>query len=191
MTAVSTHTHDRRNPVIAGIVLISIGAIAWAMTATDIDPSQWLGGSGWTLFILIPGIVLFVGGLFAQDEPAVGLTIAGSIVMTIAAMLFAMDRTGHYEAWAYAWTLIPGAAGIGVLIHGFQSDDRGKIRAGSRLILISLVMFAVGAFFFETIFQTGAVPFGVDSFWPIVLVVVGVFVIALAFLRGPRRRDRG
>ena len=152
MTAASTQTDHRRNPIIAGIVLIMIGAIAWAITAAGMDPSQWLGGSGWTLFIFIPGLVLFVGGLLAQDEPAVGLTIAGSIIMTIAAMLFAMDRTEHYEAWAYAWTLIPGAAGIGVLIHGSQAGDRRKVRAGGRLILISLVMFAVGAFFFETIF---------------------------------------
>jgi hypothetical protein len=190
MTAASTQTDHRRNPIIAGIVLIMIGAIAWAITAAGMDPSQWLGGSGWTLFIFIPGVVLFVGGLLAQDEPAVGLTIAGSIIMTIAAMLFAMDRTEHYEAWAYAWTLIPGAAGIGVLIHGSQAGDRRKVRAGGRLILISLVMFAVGAFFFETIFQTGTVPFGVDASWPVVLVVVGVFVISLAFLREPPRRDR-
>jgi hypothetical protein len=190
MTAASTQTDHRRNPIIAGIVLITIGAIAWAITAAGMDSSQWLGGSGWTLFIFIPGVVLFVGGLLAQDEPAVGLTIAGSIIMTIAAMLFAMDRTEHYEAWAYAWTLIPGAAGIGVLIHGSQAGDRRKLRAGGRLILISLVMFAVGAFFFETIFQTGTVPFGVDASWPVVLVVVGVFVIALAFLREPPRRDR-
>jgi len=190
MTAASTQTDHRRNPIIAGIVLIMIGAIAWAITAAGMDPSQWLGGSGWTLFIFIPGVVLFVGGLLAQDEPAVGLTIAGSIIMTIAAMLFAMDRTEHYEDWAYAWTLIPGAAGIGVLIHGSQAGDRRKVRAGGRLILISLVMFAVGAFFFETIFQTGTVPFGVDAFWPVVLVVVGVFVIAVAFLREPPRRDR-
>jgi len=190
MTAASTQTDHRRNPIIAGIVLIMIGAIAWAITAAGMDPSQWLGGSCWTLFICIPGVVLFVGGLLAQDEPAVGLTIAGSIIMTIAAMLFAMDRAEHYEAWAYAWTLIPGAAGIGVLIHGSQAGDRRKVRAGGRLILISLVMFAVGAFFFETIFQTGTVPFGVDAFWPVVLVVVGVFVIALAFLRKRPRRDR-
>jgi hypothetical protein len=165
-----------------------IGSIAWAMNATGTDPSTWLGGSGWTLFILIPGAVLFIGGLLARDEPAVGLTIAGSIIMTVAAMLSVMDRTGHYEAWAYAWTLIPGTAGIGVLIHGFKSDDRAKIRAGSQLILISLAMFAVGAWFFETVFQTGAVPFGIDAFWPLVLVVIGVVVVALAVLRGPRAR---
>jgi uncharacterized membrane-anchored protein len=75
-------------------------------------------------------------------------------------------------------------------VHGFQTDDQRKIRAGSRLIAISLVMFALGAVFFETIFQTGTVPFGVDAFWPVVLVVVGVVVIALAFLREPPRRDR-
>jgi hypothetical protein len=188
MTAVSPQTRYRRNAIVAGIALIAIGSIAWAMNATGTDPSTWLGGSGWTLFILIPGAVLFIGGLLARDEPAVGLTIAGSIIMTVAAMLSVMDRTGHYEAWAYAWTLIPGAAGIGVLIHGFKTDDRAKIGAGSRLILISLAMFAVGAWFFETVFQTGAVPFGIDAFWPLVLVVIGVVVVALAVLRGPRAR---
>ena len=188
MTAVSPQTRYRRNAIVAGIVLIAIGSIAWAMNASGTDPSTWLGGSGWTLFILIPGAVLFIGGLLARDEPAVGLTIAGSIIMTVAAMLSVMDRTGHYEAWAYAWTLIPGAAGIGVLIHGFKTDDRAKIGAGSRLILISLAMFAVGAWFFETVFQTGAVPFGIDAFWPLVLVVIGVVVVALAVLRGPRAR---
>jgi hypothetical protein len=188
MTALSTPTRHRRNPVVAGVVLITIGAIAWAMTAADIDPSQWLGGSGWTLFILIPGVVLFVGGLLSRDEPAVGLTIAGSIVMTIALMLFAMDRTGHYEAWAYAWTLIPGAAGIGALIHGVRTNDRDRMTAGGRLIAISLAMFAIGAWFFETIFETGAVPFGIDTFWPLALVVAGVLVIAMAFLRGQRER---
>ena len=44
MTAVSTRTHQRRNPIVAGIVLITIGAIAWAMNATGTDPSTWLGG---------------------------------------------------------------------------------------------------------------------------------------------------
>jgi hypothetical protein len=188
MTAVSPQTRYRRNAIVAGIVLIAIGSIAWAMNATGTDPSTWLGGSGWTLFILIPGAVLFIGGLLARDEPAVGLTIAGSIIMTVAAMLSVMDRTGHYEAWAYAWTLIPGAAGIGVLIHGFKTDDRANRGAGSRLILLSLAMFAVGAWFFETVFQTGAVPFGIDAFWPLVLVVIGVVVVALAVLRGPRAR---
>jgi hypothetical protein len=182
MTAVSP-THERRNPIIAGVILITIGAIAWAVTASDIDPSRWLGGSGWTLFILIPGLILFVGGLLSHDEPAQGLTIAGAIVMTVAAMLFVMDRTEHYEAWAYAWALIPGAAGLGVLVHGLRTGDRERVGTALRLMGISLALLLVGAWFFETIFQTGTVPFGLETFWPFMLVVLGVVVIAGAFLR--------
>jgi hypothetical protein len=182
MHAVST-PYVRRNPIVVGIVLIAIGAIAWAMMAADIDPSQWLGGSGWTLFIFIPGLVLFVGGLLSRGEPALALTIAGSIVMTIAAMLFGMDRTEHYEAWAYAWTLIPAAAGGAVLIHGFRTGDRDKMRTAIRLMVISLTLLLVGAWFFETIFETGEVPFGLEAFWPLMLVTIGVIVIAGAFLR--------
>jgi len=183
MSAVPT-SQERRTPLVVGLVLVTICAIAWAMTVADMDPSQWLGGSGWTLFIFIPGLVLLVGGLLARDEPALGLTIAGSIVMTVAAMLFAMDQTGHYEAWAYAWTLIPGAAGLGVVVHAVRTGDRARLRIGTRLLAISLGMLIIGAWFFETIFQTGAVPFGLETFWPVALVVLGVIVITVAFFRG-------
>jgi hypothetical protein len=188
MTAVSTH--ERRNPLVAGVILVAIGVIAWAMNVADIDPSTWLGGSGWTLFIFVPGLVLVVAGLLSRGEPAQGLTIAGFIVMTVAAMLFVMDRTEHYEAWAYAWTLIPGAAGLGVIVHGLRTADRGTLGEGARLILIALAMFIVGAWFFETIFSTGEVPFGLEGFWPLALIVLGVVVIGFAFLREPRGRTR-
>jgi hypothetical protein len=183
MTALPTN--ERRNPLIAGAILVAIGAIAWAMNVADIDPSQWLGGSGWTLFIFVPGLLLLVAGLMSRGEPAQGLTIAGFIVMTVAAMLFVMDRTEHYEAWAYAWTLIPGAAGLGVIVHGLRTGDRGKLGEGARLILIALAMFIVGAWFFETIFSTGEVPFGLEGFWQLALIVLGVVVIGFAFLRRP------
>jgi hypothetical protein len=177
--------YTRRNPIVVGAVLIAIGAIAWGMMAADFDPTRWLGQSGWTLFIFIPGLILFVGGLLAEEGPALPLTIAGTIVMTIAALLFGMDRTEHYEAWAYAWTLIPAAAGFGVLVHAVRTGDRVKIGTALRVITISLVMLVVGGWFFETIFQTGTVPFGLEAFWPLMLVTIGVIVIAGAFLRPP------
>ena len=183
MSAVPT-SQERRTPLVVGLVLVTIGAIAWAMTVADMDPSQWLGGSGWTLFIFIPGLVLLVGGLLARDEPALGLTIAGSIVMTVAAMLFAMDQTGHYEAWAYAWTLIPGAAGLGVVVHAVRTGDRARLRIGTRLLAISLGMLIIGAWFFETIFQTDQPPFALGDNWPIALIALGGVLFVAGLLRG-------
>ena len=82
----------RDGPVIGG-ALIVVGLIALAMTYADLDPGRWLGGSGWTLFVIVPGVLLLASGLLTDRPAALGLTIAGSIVITIGLLLLAMDQT--------------------------------------------------------------------------------------------------
>ena len=91
------------------------------MTYADLDPSAWLGGSGWTLFVIVPGVLLLASGLLTDRPAALGLTIAGSIVTTIGLLLLAMDQTDRWDAWAYAWALIPAAAGVGLVLHGLRT----------------------------------------------------------------------
>jgi hypothetical protein len=101
-----------------------------------------------------------------------------------------MDRTDHYESWASAWALIPAAAGVAVAVHGLRTDDRTRIRAGTRITVVALGILAVGAWFFETIFQSGELPFGLDTAWPFALIVIGAMVITLAVLGRPGERSR-
>ena len=87
----------RDGPIIGG-ALIVVGLVALAMTYADLDPSRWLGGSGWTLFVIVPGVLLLASGLLTDRPAALGLTIAGSIaVTTIGLLLLAMDQTDRWD----------------------------------------------------------------------------------------------
>ncbi len=160
------------------------------MTYADIDPSRWLDGSGWTLFVLAPGAILLSAGLWTARPSGEGLTIAGSIVTTIGLMLLVMDRTGSWESWAYAWALIPAGAGVGVLLHGARGGDRSRVIAGLRVVLVSLVLLAVGGWYFQTIFRTGEPPFEFGVAWPVVLIVIGAIVVLAGLLRGRRHGEQ-
>jgi hypothetical protein len=187
MTAL-TDRPNRTGTVVFGGVLIALGLVALAMTYADIDPSRWLGGSGWTLFIIVPGAILLTAGLATTRPPGEGLTIAGSIVTTIGLMLLFMDQTGSWESWAYAWALIPAAAGLGLMLRGARIGDRSRVVTGVRMGLISLVMLAIGGWYFETIFRTGEPPFAFGDAWPVILIAIGALVVLAGILGGARRQ---
>jgi hypothetical protein len=187
MTAL-TDRPNRTGMVVFGGILIFLGLVALAMTYTDFDPSRWLGGSGWTLFVIVPGAILLTAGVATTRPPGEGLTIAGAIVTTIGLILLFMDQTGSWESWAYAWALIPGAAGVGLMLRGARIGDRSRVVSGARMGLISLVMLAIGGWYFETIFRTGEPPFAFGDAWPLILIGVGALVVLAGILGGVRRQ---
>jgi hypothetical protein len=188
MTALTGRRH-RTDTVAVGGTIVVVGALALAMTFGNVDPSQWLGGSGWTLFIIVPGVLLLAAGLLTNSTAAPGLTIAGSIVSTIGLMMLAMDQTGRYDAWAYAWALIPAAAGIGLLLHGLRTQNRSLVSTGLRLGAGALAVLVVGGWFFETLFRTGEPPVDLGDGWPIVVIAIGAFVILIGLLGGRDDQD--
>ncbi len=189
MTAL-TDRPNRNGTLAVGGLLVLIGLAALAMTYADIDPSRWLDGSGWTLFILAPGAIMLSAGLLTDRPSGEGLAIAGSIVTTIGLMLLVMDRTGSWESWAYAWALIPAGAGVGVLLRGARDGDRSRVIAGVRVVLVSLAVLVVGGWYFQTIFRTGEPPFEFGVAWPVVLIVIGAIVALAGLLRGRRHGDQ-
>jgi hypothetical protein len=176
----------RRDGALAlGGVLIVVGLIAFALQQVSIDVTDWLGGSGWTLFIIGPGIALLAGAFLTRSPAAQGLTTAGCVVTAIGLLLLFQDQTGNWESWAYAWAIIPGAVGISLLIHGLRVG-RGDLRAaGFTLIGIATALLVAGAWYFEAIFRTGRVPLDFSGTWPVILIVIGGIVIVSAILRRP------
>jgi hypothetical protein len=45
------------------------------------------------------------------------------------------------------------------------------------------VLFVVAGWYFETVFETGRVPFDLGEAWPLVLVAVGVIVVLSTLFR--------
>lgn len=95
-----------------------------------------------------------------------------AIFSGIGGLLYWQNATNQWASWAYAWTLIPGFAGVGALLMGLLGKEPMRnFRAGAWLVFISLVMFAIfGAFL-------GGMNF-FGPYWPLLLVALGVILLA-------------
>ena len=112
-----------------------------------------------------------------------GFAIAGSIVTAIGILLLYQSSTGHWESWAYAWAVIPMAAGIGSFLYGALTRTSGLITGGLWLAAIGAILLIVGAWFFEGIFA-GEERFAESgNWWPVAAVAIGAVILFGSFVR--------
>ncbi|MEW5988293.1 MAG: hypothetical protein AB1791_16815 [Chloroflexota bacterium] len=164
---------QKRGSIIGGLILIGLGLFFLAL--------QMIPGLavGVRMDQLWPLIVVGVGGCFLLGAflGAPGLAIPGSIVGGIGGLLYYQNLTGDWDSWAYAWALILGFVGVGIMImHTLDGHVRQGIGAGGRLILISLTLFAVFGFFLGGWGRS-------DLLWPAVLIVLGLYLLAKSVVR--------
>jgi hypothetical protein len=161
----------RRQSMILGGLLVLIGAILLLGQFVRVD----IGHYGWPFFVIAPGVLILFVALTARGAVSEGLAILGSIVTVTGLILLFQDATDHYESWAYAWTLVfPGAIGLGMILYGLTARRTGNVRSGTRLVGIALVLFLLGAAFFEGVI--GISGYQIDHTAGLVL---GVLIIAL------------
>jgi len=164
----------RRQSTVVGGLLVLIGAILLAGQLVRID----VGHYGWPFFVIVPGVVILFVALTARGAISEGLAILGSIVTMTGLILLFQDATNHYESWAYVWALVfPGAIGLGMILYGLTARRPGNLRAGTRLVGIALVLFLLGAAFFEGVIGIGGYQLDRNAG-----VVLGVLIIALGAL---------
>jgi hypothetical protein len=175
-------------PAIVGFVLIAAGALALVARQAGFDVFASVGSWGWPLFVIVPGLVLLVASLAPAPPAGIGFAIAGAIVTTVGSLLLYQSRTGHWETWAYAWALIPMAAGVALVAYGLYAHRSSMVRGGTWMAGIAAVLFATGAWFFEGLFAGKAVPDSTD-WWPLVIVAVGAVLVLRAMLVATERKD--
>src|SRR5437588_5247718 len=168
-----------------GGLLVLIGVILLVGQFVHLD----LGRYGWPFFIIVPGVALLVVALAGRGVIGEGLAIAGSIVTVTGLILLYQNTTDHFESWAYAWALIfPGAVGSGMILYGLTANRPGNVRAGSRLVGIGVVLFLLGAAFFEGVIGIGGYEFGHSTGAVVgaVIILLGALLL-IANLRSGRR----
>jgi len=161
-----------RSSIIGGVILIVVGA---GLLAGQFIPgwSEWFNMRyAWPLIIVAFG-ALWLLLAFTTGKPE--FAMPGAIFGGIGGLLYWQNATGHWASWAYAWTLIPGFAGVGTILMGLLGKEPMKnFRAGAWLVFISAVLFAIFGAFLGGMNYLGA-------YWPLLLIVLGVVLLARNF----------
>jgi len=164
----------RRSSLAAGLVLILLGA--WFLVVQFVPGLQvWMDIEySWPLIIVGVGVLLLVIGLLTRVPT---MAVPACIIGGVGGLLYWQNATGNWESWAYAWTLIPGFVGVGIVLSGLLGGEvRQSVRGGGRLILISLVLFAVFGSFFGALGLVG-------HYWPVLLIGLGLLLLAQSLFR--------
>jgi hypothetical protein len=175
-----------RSSTTVGILLVLAGVLLLLGEFVRID----LGHYGWPFFLIVPGVALMVFAVASRGFVGEGLAILGSIIAVTGIILLYQNATGHFESWAYAWSLVfPGAVGIGMILYGVFNGRRGNVRAGLRLLAIGVVLFILGVAFFEGVLGLGGYDFGRSAGAIAGVVIIGLGALLL-ILNVTSRRSR-
>jgi len=165
----------KRSGVVGGILLILFGALflVWQVFPELLENilGYWFD---WPVIIIGIGFVFLVAAVLGQVG---GLAIPGCIVGGIGLILAWQNATGNWESWAYVWALIPGFVGLGLVIASVLGENNpGERRVGAIMLAISLgvTSFLASMFTFQLAY---------DFVWPIVLIILGVFLMARALFK--------
>ena len=172
----------RERGVVAGVVLVVVGGVVLVARQAGLELGNFVGDSGWPLFIIVPGVALLVAAFVPTPPDGIGFAVAGSVVTTVGLILLYQETTENWESWAYVWALIPMAAGIGITGYALLTGHRDIAATGVRLAAVAGALFFVGAWYFNAIFETGWNPIDIGAWWPVVVIGIGALVLGRAAL---------
>jgi hypothetical protein len=161
----------KRGNLTWGVLLISLGVI---LLATRLMPGleAW-AAENWPVTILIIAGAFFLVGLLAGIPE---LSIPAVIIAGIGGLLLWQNLTGNWDSWAYVWTLIPGFAGIGILLTYIMQGKYKQLGDGFIPIFISLILFVIFGSFLGG-------PADIIRYWPVLLILAGVWQLLRPLIR--------
>ncbi len=178
-----------RASVVAGITLIIAGILFFLIQVVGLVFNIDLSALTWPFFIIVPGLVIFVVALFLPADAGLGFGMFGGMVTATGLILLYQNLTNHWESWAYAWALIaPTSTGASQWIFGILRKRADWARIGSNQMVIGLVIFVVGAAFFELVLNISGrrFPWG-GIVWPLLLVLLGLILLLRSLISAVRK----
>lgn len=165
---------------VGGIVLVGLGVVFLVQQVVGFD----IGHFGWPIFILLPGLA-FLAAYAVGPRGAAGLAVPGCVLTTIGLILAIQNTFDLWATWAYAWTLIVAAVGVGLMLQGERLGHARAARTGSYMVESGLLAFVVFATFFELILDISHFGLGLlrGTLGPAVLILAGLYLLL-------RRRTR-
>ncbi len=163
-----------RGRIATAVVFILLGV--WFLVVELVPGMQIyaFNETTWPLVIVGLGAVLAILGV-ATWTP--GLLVPACVVAGIGGLMYWQNLNNEWESWAYAWTLIPGFVGLGIVLSSLmQGRVREAVLGGGWTILISFVLFLIFSSFLG-----GPVLLG--AYWPALLILLGVILLAQSLFK--------
>lgn len=164
--------------LVLGLLLVLVG-IWFLLVQWNPQLGEWMRFElTWPLIVIGVGIFLFLFGLLV-GEP--GMSVPACIVAGIGGILYWQNSSGDWGSWSYAWTLIPGFVGVGILLSGLiEGKIRKALNDAGGLIIFSLLAFLIFGSWF------GGLPLG--EYWPVLLILLGLWVLVKAVFRQKKQQ---
>jgi hypothetical protein len=163
----------KRENIVWGVILILAGV---GFLLYQLRPGLFAGIS-WTWIFFGLGGVFVLASLLTRVG---GLMIPGAVLLGLGGIFIYQVNTGDWESWAYVWALLPGFAGLGMLLGGLYDRELAHTRGVAFFLLaLSAICFVVFGGFF------GLQP-SILRYWPVALILVGAYI----FLRALRPREK-
>jgi hypothetical protein len=158
---------ENRHGIVWGILLIMLGAF---FLVTQMYPDIF-GYTYWPFLIIGIGAAFLLAAVLTRNG---GLAIPGCILGGIGGIFSYQVISGDWSSWAYAWTLIPGFVGVGVLIAGLLSQHHPRFDSGG------LVLIAISAMGFLIFGGAFGLNLQISMLWPVFLIGLGVITLISA-----------
>ncbi len=161
---------ENKSSIVLAAILIVVGAFLLVTRVFPVDFDIFKG----PFIVMGVGVIFLVAAILTRNG---ALAIPGSIIGGIGGILYYQELTGNWSSWSYAWTLIPGFVGVGILLSGLIARDHARFDSGG-LVLIALS--AIGFLIFGGAFGLG---WEISQYWPVLLIGVGVIVLISALFQ--------
>jgi hypothetical protein len=170
-----------------GAILILLG-IAFLMTRFLLSVFDFdFGHYVWPLFIIVPGVLMFLSAFLLERQAGSTLAMFGGMVSMTGMVLMVQNLFDLYSTWAYAWALIaPTSMGLAKLVYGALRGWGEEVRTGLAMTGVGLGMFVVAGAFFELVIGLNGFPLHVSWLcWPSLLIGGGILTLIVNLI--PRR----
>ena len=164
----------KKGNITGGLILILLGV--WFLAVQFIPQLRIWAKGNWSLSIIGIGAIFLLVSIL-NNVP--GLSIPAFIIGGIGGLLYYQNATGDWNSWAYAWSLIPGFVGLGLLFFSLQTKDKGTSTAGFILLYISAILFFIFGSFFGASKQ-------IIQFWPLLLILTGVWSMSRSLAKAKK-----
>ncbi len=156
---------------VPAFVIIGIGVLLLTTNIFHFELMNIL----WPGFVIAPGL-MFLWPTHASSPDKQSrlsfLAVPGAMIVTTGVMLFVMNLTNHFEAWAYSWTLLLASIPAALMYIKRFDLDNSIHESGHRFIRTMIMMFMGLSVLFEVVIFQNFSPL-----LPLLLIGYGIIVL--------------